>query len=170
MKKGFYYEYPIGRLGIVEESGAIVMVFFCNEKTAGKKHVKAGNKKYYSGEGFELVETALLKKTDSQLREYFSGKRKKFDLPLLPQGTGFQMSVWKALQTIPYGKTCSYKDIAVLAGNEKACRAVGMANNRNPITIIIPCHRVIGKDGSLTGYGGGLDIKEYLLQLEKKYL
>lgn len=168
MKNGFYYEFPIGKVGIVEESGSITAVFFCNEKNNRKKHAKIKNKLDYLDNGFDLVETTLIKKAAGQLGEYFKGKRKKFDLPLAPYGTGFQASVWKALQTIPYGRTCSYKDIALQIGNEKACRAVGMANNRNPIVIIIPCHRVIGKDGSLTGFGGGLDVKQYLLQLEEK--
>ena len=91
-------------------------------------------------------------------------------MPTAPSGTEFQQKVWKALKDIPYGKTKSYKDIAAAVGNEKACRAVGMANNRNPISIIIPCHRVIGKNGKLVGYGGGLEIKEYLLKLESDNL
>ena len=102
-----------------------------------------------------------------QLGEYFTGARKSFDLPLAPRGTDFQKAVWKALQDIPYGETRSYKQIAETIKSPKACRAVGMANNKNPIWIIIPCHRVIGADGSLTGYGGGLDMKEKLLKLEK---
>lgn len=101
-----------------------------------------------------------------QLKEYFDGNRSKFDLPLDLIGTAFQKNVWRALQDIPYGKTASYKDIAVRVGNSKATRAVGMANNKNKIPIIIPCHRVIGTDGKLVGYGGGLHIKERLLLLE----
>lgn len=108
----------------------------------------------------------LTKKTVLQLNEYLRGERTKFDLPLKPQGTEFQKKVWEALLTIPYGQTRSYKEIAVQIGNEKACRAVGMANNRNPISIIIPCHRVVGADKSLVGYGGGLNIKVKLLNLE----
>ena len=100
--------------------------------------------------------------------EYFDGKRKIFDLPLKPEGTEFQLKDWNALREIPYGETRSYKDIAIAIGNPKACRAVGTANHNNPISIIIPCHRVIGSDGSLTGYGGGLDKKTYLLELEQK--
>ena len=115
---------------------------------------------------FEIKETPLVKKTAAQLNEYFAGKRKVFDLPLKPEGTDFQRSVWQALLTIPFGETRSYREIAVQTGNPKACRAAGMANNRNPIVIIIPCHRVIGANGDLTGYGGGLDIKKYLLELE----
>lgn len=104
-----------------------------------------------------------------QLDEYFIGKRKYFDLPLCPTGTQFQKRVWDALLQIPYGETCTYGDIAKQCDNIKACRAVGMANHRNPIPILIPCHRVIGANHKLVGYGGGLDKKIYLLELEKKY-
>ena len=111
------------------------------------------------------------KLTDSaakELDEFFTGKRKVFDLPLNPHGTDFQRSVWKALQDIPYGETRSYKQIAEAIGNPKACRAVGLANNKNPIWVIIPCHRVIGANGALTGYGGGFEMKQRLLELEKQ--
>lgn len=110
----------------------------------------------------------LLIEAKKQLDEYFAGKRKIFSLPLSFQGTAFQIRVWEALQTIPYGETWYYGQLAEAVGNSKACRAVGMANNRNPLPILIPCHRVIGKNGSLTGYGGGLDIKEKLLALEQR--
>jgi methylated-DNA-[protein]-cysteine S-methyltransferase len=102
-----------------------------------------------------------------QLNAYFSGELKSFDLKLAPEGTDFQKVVWKALCEIPFRETRTYKDIAVSIGKPKAYRAVGLANNRNPISIIVPCHRVIGADGKLTGYASGLDIKEYLLNLEK---
>jgi len=102
-----------------------------------------------------------------QLKAYFSRELKSFDLKLAPEGTEFQKSVWKALCKIPYGETRSYKDIAISIGNSKACRAVGLANNRNPIAIIVPCHRVIGSNGKLTGYASGLDVKEFLLKLEE---
>jgi methylated-DNA-[protein]-cysteine S-methyltransferase len=154
MKSLFFYDYPIGTIGIAEDGDAVSRVFFCKEKSL---------------EGFNIAETPLIKKAAVQLREYFDGKRRAFDLPLAPHGTDFQRAVWKALQTIPAGETRSYKDIAALIGNPKASRAVGMANNRNPIVIIVPCHRVIGRDGSLTGYGGGLPVKQYLLELEKRY-
>ena len=101
-----------------------------------------------------------------QLNEYFAGERTAFDLPLDPQGTPFQCSVWRALRTIPYGETRSYGEIANSIGNPKAVRAVGAANGRNPIAIVVPCHRVIGSDGTLTGFGGGLPRKQYLLNLE----
>lgn len=102
--------------------------------------------------------------------EYFNRKRKNFDLPLAPKGTEFQKKVWEELRKIPYSKTCSYKDIAIKLGNEMCCRAVGMANNKNPIAIFIPCHRVIGANGKLVGYAGGLSIKERLLEIEKENL
>ena len=113
------------------------------------------------------LETPIIKETFTQLEEYFKGKRKTFNLPLKLEGTDFQKSVWKALLTIPYGKTATYKDIAKIIGNEKASRAVGMANNKNKLLILIPCHRIIGSNGNLTGYAGGLEIKQQLLSLEK---
>lgn len=113
-------------------------------------------------------QTPLLKEAARQLDEYFAGTRRLFDLPLNPTGTLFQKKVWDALVQIPYGKTQTYGQIASTAGNPKACRAVGMANNRNPIAIIIPCHRVVGANGTLTGYAGGLDKKEFLLNLERE--
>ena len=103
-----------------------------------------------------------------ELEEYFQGKRKEFTVPCRPEGTDFQKRVWEALTRIPYGETRTYKEIAVEAGNPKASRAVGMANNKNPVPIIIPCHRVIGSDGKLTGYAGGLGVKEFLLNLERE--
>jgi len=110
---------------------------------------------------------ALTDKAAKQLEEYFAGKRINFDVPLDPKGTLFQRSVWNALQDIPYGETRSYKQIAEAINKPKACRAVGMANNKNPIWIMIPCHRVIGANGTLTGYGGGLEMKQRLLDLEQ---
>ncbi|NLZ81309.1 MAG: methylated-DNA--[protein]-cysteine S-methyltransferase [Clostridiales bacterium] len=104
----------------------------------------------------------------SQLDEYFHGKRKEFDFPLEMRGTEFQKKVWMALCDIPYGETRTYKEIAILVGNPKASRAVGMANNKNPIAIAVPCHRVIGSNGKLVGYAGGLEMKTALLDIEKK--
>jgi methylated-DNA-[protein]-cysteine S-methyltransferase len=104
-----------------------------------------------------------------QLNQYFKGSLKKFDLSLYMKGTEFQKKVWKELTRIPYGETISYGELALRVGNPKAARAVGMANNKNPIPVIVPCHRVIGKDGKLTGFGGGLDVKQVLLDLEQKY-
>ncbi len=103
----------------------------------------------------------------SQLRDYFAGRRTQFDLPLYPEGTPFQRRVWAALQGIPFGETISYGELADRIGRPTASRAVGLANGRNPISIIVPCHRVIGSDGSLTGYGGGLARKQHLLALER---
>lgn len=154
MKNVFFYDYPIGLLGIAEENGSICRVFFSDIKALM---------------GFEITETPLIQKAGIQLTEYFNGKRTTFDLPLVLHGTKFQKSVWNALQTIPSGSVCSYKQIATMIGNHKACRAVGMANHHNPIVIIIPCHRVIGANGSMTGYAGGLPIKKYLLELEKHH-
>lgn len=109
----------------------------------------------------------LFREAEMQLEAYFSGKLKSFDLKLASEGTDFQKAVWKALCEIPYGETRTYKDIASCIGKPKACRAVGLANNRNPIAIIVPCHRVIGSNGKLVGYASGLDVKEFLLKLEK---
>ena len=156
MKNLFYYDSPVGVLEIIEDNNKLIGVFFKNEKNTPKPNA-----------GFLIGETPLIRKTTAQLTEYFKGKRKTFDIPLHLEGTAFQLSVWKALQKIPYGETRSYKETAAMAGNAKACRAAGMANNRNPISIIIPCHRVIGADGSLTGYGGGIKKKQFLLELEK---
>lgn len=112
------------------------------------------------------TEDDILALTEAQLQEYFVGQRKTFDLPLAAEGTEFQLTVWRALQTIPWGSVCSYADIARAINKPTAVRAVGAANGRNPIPIVVPCHRVIGSDGSLTGFAGGLDMKRQLLQLE----
>jgi len=146
-----FIETKIGRIGIAEEDQFVTHLFF-HQKKLPKDAVEKG--------------TPFLREVAKQLKEYLDGKRKKFDLPLKPYGTDFQLSVWKALQTIPYGETRSYGEIAKQIGNAKACRAVGMANHWNPIVIIIPCHRVIGKNGSLTGFGGGLALKQQLLDIE----
>jgi len=151
MINAYYYETEIGKLGIVENGTAITHIYFGG----------------VIPEDINIVETLLLKKANKELQEYFTGERKTFSLPLEPQGTEFQQKVWKALQEIPYGKTCSYKNIAENIGNIKASRAVGMANNKNPIPILIPCHRVIGANGKLVGYAGGLELKEKLLETEK---
>ncbi|EKQ50893.1 MULTISPECIES: methylated-DNA--[protein]-cysteine S-methyltransferase [unclassified Clostridium] len=156
MKNIFYYDTKIGRISIEENGTAITEINFINEKLENKT--------------IEKNETELLKAAISQLEEYFEGKRYFFDLPLDPKGTEFQKKVWDALKEIPFGETKSYGEIAKIIGNEKASRAVGMANNRNPIPIIIPCHRVIGANGKLVGYAGGLGIKETLLNIEKSYV
>ncbi|MFB0921402.1 MAG: methylated-DNA--[protein]-cysteine S-methyltransferase [Oscillospiraceae bacterium] len=143
------YEFPNMNLKIGYTDTAICHVLFTNEKSGG--------------EPSKLSDAAA-----KQLREYFAGKRRDFDLPLDAQGTAFQKKVWTALMEIPYGETRSYKDIAEAVGSPKGFRAVGGANHNNPISIIIPCHRVITADGGLGGYGGGLDIKTLLLELEGK--
>ncbi len=108
----------------------------------------------------------VLRAAEAQLREYFAGARTRFALPLAPQGTPFQLGVWQELARIPYGATISYAELAQRVGKPTAMRAVGAANGRNPLPIVLPCHRVIGADGSLTGFGGGLPVKEFLLRLE----
>jgi methylated-DNA-[protein]-cysteine S-methyltransferase len=109
-----------------------------------------------------------LRPAATQLAEYFKGTRRTFELEFAPTGTAFQLAVWSALTTIPYGSTSSYKEVALAVGNERATRAVGLANNRNPIALFVPCHRVIGSNGSLTGYGGGLEMKAWLLEHERR--
>jgi len=115
------------------------------------------------------LDEKILPAVRTQLAEYFTGKRTEFDLPLAPSGTPFQLQAWQALLKIPYGTTLSYGQQAANIGNPKACRAIGLANGRNPISIIVPCHRVIGANGSLTGYGGGLPAKKWLLAHEAKH-
>lgn len=147
------------------------MFQYCYDTEIGKLFIAEKNEFITNVSFFELnvqyKETPVIKKTHLQLTEYFRGQRKSFDIPIAPEGTDFQHKVWNALSKIPYGKTATYKDIATLIGNPKACRAVGMANNKNPIAIIIPCHRVIGTNGNLTGYAAGLGTKQKLLEIEK---
>lgn len=141
-----------GLLRIVEENDAIVQIQFEQEqKTVGDA---------------VLQDTPLLLEAKRQLEEYFAGLRASFSLPLNPRGTAFQKKVWQQLEAIPYGQTRTYGQIAAAVGQPTASRAVGGANHNNPIAIVIPCHRVIGANGKLTGYAGGLDIKEKLLRLE----
>ncbi|MDR0463261.1 MAG: methylated-DNA--[protein]-cysteine S-methyltransferase [Pseudomonadales bacterium] len=123
--------------------------------------------KLFKKENYILGNSSMLERTAKQLEEYFVGKRKDFDIPLKLYGTDFQKQTWEALISVPYGKTASYKDIAIQIGSPKACRAVGGANNKNPIAIIVPCHRIVGANSKLVGYAGGLDIKTMLLDLEK---
>lgn len=113
--------------------------------------------------------TALTHRLAGQMEEYFQGRRQAFDIPYTLHGTPFQERVWRALCQIPYGETRSYRDIARQIGQPNACRAVGMANHRNPMLLVVPCHRVIGANGSLTGYAGGIALKRYLLSLEQKF-
>ena len=114
--------------------------------------------------------TPLLERSREELLEYFGGKRRNFDLPLAPKGTPFQRMVWKTLAEIPYGTVISYKELARRVDRPKGFQAVGQANGRNPLPIFLPCHRVVGADGSLTGYAGGLELKRYLLELERNHL
>ena len=147
IQKG-YYKSPVGWLEIVCEGSAVREIHFLEEEP------QAG-----SADG-------LAQKTITQLKEYFEADRTEFDLPLSPQGTDFQCRVWKELQKIPVGQTTSYLEVAKNTGDPGAVRAVGVANGKNPIPIIIPCHRVIGEDGTLVGYAGGLWRKEWLLRHE----
>ena len=142
---------PVGELTLTEENGALTGLYF------GARP------------GGEEVPSPLLEEAARQLQEYFAGCRREFFLPLAPRGTEFQRQVWHALEGIPYGETRTYGEIARAIGKPKACRAVGMANHRNPLSILVPCHRVVGADGSLTGYGGGLEAKQFLLELEKRH-
>jgi methylated-DNA-[protein]-cysteine S-methyltransferase len=149
-----YVESPIGKLLLSGGRDELQGLYF----STGSKARGADEDWERSDEPFRRVK--------KQLKEYFAGERKVFDLALAPSGTDFQLSVLDALQEIPYGETCSYLDIAQRIGNAKAVRAVGSANGNNPIALIIPCHRVIGSNGSLTGFGGGLETKRFLLDLE----
>lgn len=146
-----YYQTKIGRIKIAQEGDAIVEINVTDSEEKSER------------------ETPLIKKTIKELEEYFEGKRKIFDIPISIKGTEFQEKVWEALLKIPYGETKSYEDIAKMVGCPKGARAVGMANHNNKIIIIIPCHRVIGKNGKLVGYAGGLPVKEKLLQIESNY-
>ncbi len=153
MKSLYFQETPLGKIGIAEQQGNITDVYFANDTLL---------------EEFDLVETPLINEAFNQLDAYFAGELKTFSLPLKPQGTDFMRTVWQALCAVPYGTTASYKDIAQAIGNPKAMRAVGLANNKNPIAIFIPCHRIIGSNGKLIGYSAGLPIKEFLLALEQR--
>lgn len=151
------YTAPIGALYILEKDGAIIEVKFDDESFLVKKQ----------RDRFKQEDTPVLKEAKKQLDEYFKGDRKVFDLPLKQAGSPFQEQVWEALSTIPYGESKSYADIAEAIGNPKAVRAIGQANRRNALPIFIPCHRVIGKDMTLTGYAGTkTGMKAILLELE----
>lgn len=145
-----YCESPIGIIRVCSNSEGICALNFVDFKA--------------SKENLNITVTEAIK----QIREYFNGQRLEFDLPISVTGTEYQTRVWEALSTIKYGETATYKDIAKLVGNEKASRAIGGANNKNPVAIILPCHRIIGSNGKLVGYAGGLDKKQWLLDHEKK--
>ena len=158
-------ESPVGGLRLVGDERALRQVWFLEGKpSCGKgtehRHRKAPEKGWVRDE-------RPFSEAMRQLRAYFAGKLREFDLPLEMEGTEFQLSVWRELRRIPYGATASYLEIARRIGNAKAVRAVGLANGQNPIPIIVPCHRVIGSDGSLTGFGGGMENKKKLLGLER---
>lgn len=158
MKGTAIYLSPVGALQLEYEDGEVVSLRKAEEDAAESEENAA-----------ESEENALTALVFRQLDEYFAGTRRSFDFPCRAQGTPFQRKVWAALRDIPYGETRTYGDIARAIGQPKAARAVGMANNRNPIYIATPCHRVIGADGSLVGYGGGLAMKAALLELEKAH-
>lgn len=151
MKQILIVPSPVGPLTLTQEDQALTGLHFGEHPQQGPEGP-----------------TPLLEEAARQLEEYFAGQRKEFSLPLAPKGTEFQLRVWQALLQIPYGETRSYGELAAMVGNPKACRAVGGANHRNPLSILIPCHRVVGTKGSLTGYAGGLNVKEFLLKLESE--
>lgn len=158
MKRYCYCDSPIGRMLLVGEKGVLEELHFANSTEQLQIPTEWQKDESYFEE------------TLRQLHQYFNGERREFDLPIAAKGTPFQEQVWRELRKIPYGETSNYGAIAERIGNPKACRAVGMANSKNPIPIIIPCHRIIGKNGSLTGFGGGLDVKKQLLDLEQESL
>lgn len=149
---------PVGALTLIANDDALVAVLWENENP----------KRVRLAELVEHLDHPILLATQKQLNEYFAGTRQQFDLPLDFEGTEFQKKVWQALLNIPFGETRSYRDIAEQVGNIKAVRAVGAANGKNPISIIAPCHRVVGINGKLVGFAGGLDNKQILLRLEKQ--
>lgn len=152
MKNVFFYQIKIGKIAIEADETAVLAVRLSHP--VSDKEVK---------------ETPLIQKAYQQIDEYLTGKRKVFDIPMRPEGTEFQKKVWQVLEQIPYGETWTYKQLAEKTGNVKACRAVGNANNKNKLPIFIPCHRVIGCNGKLVGYAGGLEVKKALLNLEALY-
>jgi len=160
MKYFEYFTSPLGTMLIIEEQNAITHLTLSDQQAVLS---------HFSRESIMQKATSVITSAQKQLTEYFNGTRQVFDLPLAPGGTDFQKKVWAALCAIPYGETRSYKEIALQINNPKGCRAVGMANNRNPVMLLIPCHRVIGSNGALVGYAGGLDVKEWLLAHEEKH-
>ena len=150
-----FLDSPVGGLLLARDEAGLRMIHFAN----GRHRRSPAAEWHERNEGFD--------DTVAQLTEYFAGARRQFDLQLAPQGTPFQQLVWRALLDIPYGETISYGELAARIGQRTASRAVGLANGSNPLSIVIPCHRVIGANGKLTGYGGGLPVKERLLALER---
>ncbi len=151
---------PVGRLKLVANDRGLVAILWPNDSP----------RRVRFAEPTEDAHNPILTKTEAQLAEYFAGKRQHFDLSLDPQGTTFQRAVWDALLAIPYGETRSYGQLARQLGNPNATRAVGAANGRNPLSIVVPCHRVVGSTGKLTGFAGGLHTKSFLLELEARTL
>lgn len=163
----YFYKSPTGILKIKEKDNYITYLKFISEKE-NKEHIKyEENNEKLKVENKNVSKPQLIKKLEKELDEYFLGQRQNFTVPVNPNGTEFQKEVWKALTKIKYGETKSYKDIANIINNPKAYRAVGNANNKNPISILIPCHRVIGSSGKMVGYASGIQNKIYLLNLEK---
>lgn len=163
------YKCPLGALTLESDGRALTRVWFPGESPPPTPAPRRGARAAGEGGGDDDVrirDAQPFAAVIAQLDEYFAGARRKFDLPLAPRGTPFQQKVWRELRKIPYGRTITYATLAHRAGNDAACRAVGAANGRNPLPIVVPCHRVIGADGSLTGFGGGLDAKRALLKLE----
>lgn len=188
MEQTIYIRTPIGRLGITATDRAVTRIFFADaapqssstgqpskdracrtiDITAGTANASESGSADSQSHSADKAAARLLKEAETELTAYFAGKLQAFTFPIAPAGTEFQLAVWKALTAIPYGETRSYKQIAERISRPAASRAVGMANNRNPIVVVIPCHRVVGSDGSLIGYAGGLDKKRTLLALEKR--
>lgn len=148
----FVYPTPMGRITLASDGSSLTQLAFGAVELAGAN-----------------MPTALTNEAANQVQEYLAGKRKEFDLPLDPRGTAFQQQVWDALRCIPYGETRSYQQVAQMLGKPQAMRAVGSANNKNPLPIVVPCHRVIGASGDLVGYVAGLKIKKFLLDLEQAH-
>lgn len=156
MENSYSFQSPIGFLTICEQDNQLTRLYLDNQD---RGILQSRNFEYHSD---------FLHEVYHQLNEYFAGKRKIFDLPVDGKGTAFQKTVWRELQKIPYGETRSYEDIAVAIGNKKAVRAIGQANGRNPIMIVVPCHRVIRKNGDISGFACGVEAKRYLLNLERE--
>ena len=150
------FESPQGGMLLVANDEGLAGVFFNRQKHHPKRQV----------DWMKKPDHGVLQQTKRELAEYFAGKRKRFEIPLAPEGTSFQRSVWKAISTVAFGETISYGELARRAGHDGSARAAGAATGRNPIGIIVPCHRIMGADGSLTGYAGGLERKRALLALE----
>lgn len=163
------YFSPVGPLSIVACRGAIEEIALAAKQpgTAGVLAPPPGALPLAGCSSPPAQEAQLLQEAKRQLGEYFAGKRRAFSLPLRLEGTAFEQAVWQALCQVPYGQVCTYGELARAIGRPRASRAVGMANHRNPISIVVPCHRVVGAGGRLTGYGGGLPVKAFLLQLER---